>query len=126
MRASIAASERWAHTADRAAATAPARAGLDARFEAEVDPDGTLDPAERARRVTAKRRAHFTRLALKSARSRRQAAAARQATQERQTEAQAGRTAAELRALADELDGAAAPTADTPDQCSAGQHSDLR
>jgi hypothetical protein len=113
--ASIAANERWAKTSDRSAATAPARAGLDARFEAEVDPDGTLDPAERARRVAAKRRAHFKRLALQSAASRRQAADARRAARDRRdasaSAAEARRTAAELRRAADELDNAAAQEA---------------
>lgn len=117
LRASIAANERWARTADRAAATAPARAGLDARFEAEVDPDGILDPAERARRVASKRRAYFKRLALQSARSRRLAADVRRTARERQSAAQARQTAAELRRAADELETAAgtetAPTAET-------------
>lgn len=48
-------------------------AGLKAfnnRFEREVDPDGTLDPAERARRAAHARRSYMQRLALKSARSR--------------------------------------------------------
>lgn len=72
--AQIAAHESWANTPDRTARTAPARAALLARFEREVDPDGTLPPDERARRVENKRRAHYSRLALKSARARRLAA----------------------------------------------------
>lgn len=107
LRGRIAALERWARTEDRTAATAPARRGLDARFEHEVDPDGTLDPAERARRVEAKRRAHFTRLALLSARSRRAKAEARTAARVRRTAAELRATAAELRNTADELDTAA-------------------
>lgn len=53
------------------------QAGLLARFEREVDPEGTLPPAERARRVEAAKKAHFQRLALRSAqvRSARKAAA---------------------------------------------------
>lgn len=88
LRGRIAAYERWARTADRTAATAPGRRGLEARFEREVDPSGELDPAERARRVDAKRKAHFMRLALLSARSRRAAAEARAAANspERTTE----------------------------------------
>jgi hypothetical protein len=43
------------------------------RFEREVDPDGTLDPAERARRAENARKAYFASLALKSAVSRRKA-----------------------------------------------------
>ena len=37
----------------------------------EVDPDDKLEPVERARRAEHARRAYFTRLALKSAQSRR-------------------------------------------------------
>jgi hypothetical protein len=51
--------------------TAGARAALDAKFEREVDPDGTLDPSERARRAAHARKAHMHRLALKSAQARR-------------------------------------------------------
>ena len=69
--ASIAAHESWANTPDRAARTAPARAALLARFEAEVDPSGVLPADERARRAEHKRKAYFQRLALKSAQARR-------------------------------------------------------
>lgn len=69
--ARIAAYESWAGTPDRSARTAPARAALMAKFEAQVDPDGTLLPAERARRAELLRKAHFSRLALKSAKARR-------------------------------------------------------
>jgi hypothetical protein len=69
----IAANERWSRCDDRTAATAPARAAMLARFEREVDPNGTLDPAERARRAEHKRKAWYQRLALKSAQSRRKA-----------------------------------------------------
>ncbi len=69
--ARIAAHESWANTVDRSARTAPARAALMAKFEAEVDPDGKLDPTERARRAEHKRKAYFQRLALKSAQARR-------------------------------------------------------
>jgi hypothetical protein len=51
--------------------TGPARAAFNARFEREVDPDSLLDPVERARRAEHARRAHFQRLALKSAQARR-------------------------------------------------------
>lgn len=71
LRASVAAHESWAHTSDRSARTAPARAALMARFEREVDPDGILPPDERARRAEHKRKAYFGRLALKSAKARR-------------------------------------------------------
>jgi hypothetical protein len=67
--------ESWANTSDRAARTKPARDAMLARFEREVDPDGALDPAERARRAEHKRKAYFQRLAMKSARARRRRAA---------------------------------------------------
>ena len=51
--------------------TANGRAAFLARFEAEVDPDGTLAPKERRRRAEHARRAYFTRLALASAKARR-------------------------------------------------------
>ncbi len=71
MVARIAAAERWAHCDDTTAATAPARRAFDLQFERLVDPDGLLEPAERARRAGYARSAHFQRLALKSAQSRR-------------------------------------------------------
>ena len=74
IRAQIAAHERWAKTPDRSAATAPARRGLEAKFEREVDPDGRLSPAERAKRVENARKAYYARLALKSAEARRRKA----------------------------------------------------
>jgi hypothetical protein len=69
----IATAERWGRTADRSAATKPARDGLRAKFEREADPDGVLDPAERARRADHLQRAHMLRMSLaaKRARSRR-------------------------------------------------------
>lgn len=75
IRAQIAAHTLWAHTDDRAAHTAPARQAFLDRFELEVDPDGTLDPAERARRAENARKAHYKRMALASARARRRASA---------------------------------------------------
>ena len=50
--------------------TKSATAAFAARFEHQVDPDGTLDPVERARRATHARKAHMARLALASARKR--------------------------------------------------------
>lgn len=66
MRASIAAHIRWANTVDRAAAMEPARRGLADKFEHEADPEGVLSPAERAKRAENLRKAHMTRMALKS------------------------------------------------------------
>lgn len=77
--ATIAAHERWAREPDRAAATEAARRAFRDRFERQVDPDGTLPPAERARRAEHARKAYYTRLALRSAQSRRRA---KQATAE--------------------------------------------
>lgn len=70
--AQIAALDRWAlHVTDRSAATAAARTASLNRFEKLVDPDGTLDPAERAKRADAAKSAHFRRMARASAASRR-------------------------------------------------------
>ncbi len=61
----------WANTADRTARTQPARDKFAKRFERQVDPDGLLDPAERAKRAEHARKAYFLQLALKSAAARR-------------------------------------------------------
>lgn len=71
--ARIAAHTSWAKTPDRSARTARARASFNERFEREVDPDGVLDPAERAKRAENARKAYYLRLAAKSAASRRRA-----------------------------------------------------
>ena len=70
MCASIASNTRWANEPDRTAATSPARAAFDRRFEDQVDLDRALPSAERARRVDSARRAYFMSLALKSAQTR--------------------------------------------------------
>lgn len=75
--ARLAAHESWAQTVDRAARTAPGREALADRFIREVDPDGTLDPVERAKRAESARRAFYTRLSLKSAQARRARSKAR-------------------------------------------------
>lgn len=69
----IGAYEKWSRTADRTAATAPARRALWQKFETEVDPDGILAAEERARRTELAWKAHFARLSLKSAKARRKA-----------------------------------------------------
>lgn len=71
IRARIAAHESWAKTEDPTARTAPGRAAFRDRFTREVDPDGSLDPAERERRADHARKAYYQRLALKSAKARR-------------------------------------------------------
>ena len=69
--AQIAAAERWGRTADRTAATAPARPGLRAKFAREIDPDHTLPVDELERRVDQLVRAHMLRMSLKAKAARR-------------------------------------------------------
>jgi hypothetical protein len=71
LRARIAANEKWART-DPVEGTAKARAKFLASFLDEVDPDRKLPEAERLRRAENARAAHFTRMAFKSAKARRQ------------------------------------------------------
>lgn len=71
LRARMAAHTKWADTHDPSAETEPARAAFLDRFERHVDPNGELDPAERARRAEHAKKAHFTRMALRSAAARR-------------------------------------------------------
>lgn len=71
LRASLAAHESWARTDDRTARTEPARRAFAEHFENLVDPDHKLDASERARRGENARKAHFQRMALKSAQARR-------------------------------------------------------
>ncbi len=73
--ARLAAHESWANTDDPSARTAPARRPLLDRFERQVDPDGVLQPEERARRAGHARKAYFARLALRSAQARRKTSA---------------------------------------------------
>ncbi len=67
LRAAIAAHESWASTTDRTARTAAARAALDQKFLDQADGDPV--------RAEHLRKAHFLRLALKSAEARRARAA---------------------------------------------------
>jgi hypothetical protein len=66
LRAQIAAHESWAATHDRAARTAPARRALEDKFLRDAGGD--------PKRAEHLKRAHFQRLALKSARARRRSA----------------------------------------------------
>jgi hypothetical protein len=59
-----------AQISDEAEHTAPARAAFLSRFEREIDPDGVLDPEERARRAEHAKKAYFLKLALASRRAR--------------------------------------------------------
>jgi hypothetical protein len=64
---------RIAGTATHAAGktnTAPARAAWFARFEHQVDPDGTLPAEERAKRARHAMKAHMTRMAFASSKAR--------------------------------------------------------
>lgn len=61
----------WANTADPGARTRPAREAFLRQFEMAVDPDGSMDPAERERRVRHAMSAHFARLAQKPRQARR-------------------------------------------------------
>lgn len=80
--ASMAADMSWANTENRSARTAPARRALDEKFLEQAGGD--------PKRAASLRSAHFKRLALKSAQSRRRA---REATEA------AAAAEAELRAL---------------------------
>lgn len=63
----------WANTPDRAKRTAPARRGLEAKFERMViEKHGQLPPAEHAKCVEATRSAYFAELTRKSVRARKQ------------------------------------------------------
>ena len=73
MRARIAANERWSKHDSRAHA-AKMRAAQDVKWLDRVDPDRELSEAERQRRAHAARRAHFQRLAYRSAKARRERA----------------------------------------------------
>ena len=68
--ARLAAHAQWAQTDDWSARTATARKAFMDRFDRQVDPAGTLAPADRARRAESAKRAYFLGLALKSARAR--------------------------------------------------------
>jgi hypothetical protein len=81
--ATIAAHESWAHTTDRSARTAPARAALNQRFLDAADGDHV--------RAAHLRKAHFARLALKSAQARRKARELTEAAEQAEAElAEAG------------------------------------
>lgn len=61
--ARMAALTRWSRE-DPALNMARARDGQWAKFERQVDPDGTLDPAERQRRAKRAQRAHMIKLRM--------------------------------------------------------------
>lgn len=88
--AQIAAATRWGRTPDRTAATAPARAGLRAKFAREIDPSGTLEPAELERRVDSLVHAHMLRMSLRAKASRRKARELTAAAEAAEAELEAG------------------------------------
>lgn len=78
----LAAHKRWAKATpeERAANVAAATKAAFDRFEKQVDPDGVLDPAERAKRAEHARSAYYAELALRSVQARtKRAQRARQA-----------------------------------------------
>lgn len=70
LRARMAAHLLHARIADEKAHTARAREVFLSRFEREVDPEGVLDPAERAKRAEHAKKAYFLKLALASRKAR--------------------------------------------------------
>jgi hypothetical protein len=70
LRARIAAHVLHAQITDETEHTAPARAAFLSRFEREVDPQGVLEPEERARRAEHAKKAYFLKLALASLKAR--------------------------------------------------------
>jgi hypothetical protein len=70
LRARMAAHALHARVTDPASHTAPARKAFLSRFEREVDPDGVLDPQDRARRAEHAKKAYFLRLAAASSKAR--------------------------------------------------------
>ena len=68
LRAKLAAHSLHA-SVDSCVHTQPGRKAFLERFEREVDPDGVLNPAERARRADQAKKAYFVGLALKSSKA---------------------------------------------------------
>ena len=74
LRAELAVRESWARTEDPSERTRPAREAFNRRFDIQVDPDGILPLAERAKRAEQARKAYFLRMALKASQARRRKA----------------------------------------------------
>lgn len=70
LRAQLAAHASWAKTPDPEQRTTAARQAFNDRFEREVDPDGVLPEAERARRAEHARKSYYKALALRSVKAR--------------------------------------------------------
>jgi hypothetical protein len=71
LRAQIAAHESWARTEDRTERTERGRRAFEARFERQVDPDGTMAPSARVQAAESARKAYYAKLALKGVQARR-------------------------------------------------------
>ncbi len=84
MAASAAAHARWAQVgpAERREAGARGRRGLIASITKSIDPDGTMDPAERAVRVESAVMAHTKLMQLRSSQSRARKKAERDAAKQ--------------------------------------------
>jgi len=68
--AQIASHESWAKAADRSARTAPGRIASMARFAKLVDPDGVYPEDVREKMAESARKAHYRKMAVKSAKVR--------------------------------------------------------
>jgi hypothetical protein len=79
LRGTLASHASWANTENRSARTLQGRLAMLAKFEAQVDPDGKLTPAERAKRAESARKEHMARMSFLAAKGRRRAAADRSA-----------------------------------------------
>lgn len=71
LRARLAVHTSWANTTDRRKRTSNGTAAFLARFERQVDPDGVMSPADRAKAVESAKSAYFAGLALKASKARR-------------------------------------------------------
>jgi hypothetical protein len=69
-RSRLAAYVQWSRTPDRTARTQTARDAFWQRFLDQVDPEQRLPEEQRVKMAQAARRAHFTRLSMKSAKAR--------------------------------------------------------
>src|SRR5271154_6980552 len=78
LRASKAGLTGWDNTVDRSARARHANAGLIAKWEREIDPDGTMDRQELARRVKTKQKLHMADMSWKAVQARRAKAEERQ------------------------------------------------
>jgi len=85
LRAKIAAHKSWANTPNRAARTEAARKASHDRFEKIVDPEGVLPLKVRQQLAASERSAHFAKMALRSAESRRAKGSGKKGTRSKKT-----------------------------------------